>query len=84
MTSFTRIPDELWVMTLSNFDRKNDYKTISALRATSKKFHSLVEPLIYHIIVDDIGYPPKSPDKQAESLQQWAWRVAEQPKYAKS
>jgi hypothetical protein len=83
MSSFARVPDELWVAVLSNFDRKQDQKTINALRLTNKKFNDLVEPLIYCIVTDDVDQLLRSPDAKIGQLQQWAWRIAEQPKYAR-
>jgi hypothetical protein len=77
--SFTRIPDDILVLILENFDRKQDQKVIAALRVTNKRFQNITLPLIYHTAVDRINRTPKVPEDKVGQLQLWAWRISQQP-----
>lgn len=82
MSSSTYVPDEVWSLVFDNLDRKEDRRTVDSLRRTNKRFHKLVDPLVYWVVEDSFPQNNRGGSKAAGEtgqLQQCAWRVAENP-----
>jgi hypothetical protein len=59
MTSLLDFPNELILQIFSNFDRKDDQKTIQALRHTNNRLRNLTKTMVYLTVADQISYPPR-------------------------
>ncbi|KAI9683235.1 MAG: hypothetical protein M1822_006100 [Bathelium mastoideum] len=80
MESIVRFPDEIWTIALGHLHRKNDRKTIHALRLVDKRLHRLVDSLVYRETVSNIQQKPPPEGKNSPGpLQRLAWSVARQP-----
>ncbi|KAI9705643.1 MAG: hypothetical protein M1820_005053 [Bogoriella megaspora] len=76
----SNFPEEIWTQVLGHLDRKQDRKTIHAVRLVNKSLSRIADPLVYCEIRSEIHQktPPEGRDKIGQ-LQRLAWNVACDP-----
>ena len=82
MTYSFSLPDEILTIVLGHLDRREDRKTILALRLVDEQCDRLARPLIYCTLHDSINQHRDLNAPAMGPLQQTAWDIVQHPELA--